>query len=50
MFQITEEDVERSSSLDKNDIGKWCFIIAGTYQGFCNTREEAEEKMEICDE
>lgn len=42
IVQITLEDVERSSTLEPEDIGKWCVVIAGTFQGFCDTRAEAE--------
>jgi hypothetical protein len=42
IFEISEDDVERSSTLEPEDIGKWCFCVRGTFQGFCDTREKAE--------
>jgi hypothetical protein len=32
IFQITEEDVERSSTLEKSDIGRWATIVNGCIQ------------------
>jgi hypothetical protein len=45
-FQVTEEDVERSSSLESSDIGKWCYLVQGRWHGFFNTQEEAEAQAE----
>ena len=42
VFQIAQEDIERSSTLDDEDLGKWCFIVRGCFFGFFPTREEAE--------
>lgn len=41
VFQITKEMVERSSTLEPQDIGLWCFIVRGCYHGFCPTKGEA---------
>ena len=41
IFQITPEMVERSSTLEPQDIGLWCFIVRGCYHGFCPTKGEA---------
>ena len=41
IFQITKEMVERSSSLTKQDIGSWCFIVDGQFHGFASTKSEA---------
>lgn len=41
VFQITKEMVERSSTLEPQDVGLWCFIIRGYYHGFCSTKGEA---------
>lgn len=41
VFQITKEMVERSSTLEKEDIGLWCFLVRGRYHGFCSTKGEA---------
>jgi len=31
-FQISEDDIERSSTLDAVDIGAWCVMLNGTFQ------------------
>ena len=41
VFQITTEMAERSSTLEKGDIGLWCFLIRGCYHGFSKTKGEA---------
>lgn len=41
VFQITHEMVEASSTLEKGDIGLWCFLVKGCYHGFCSTKGEA---------
>ena len=38
IFQITPEMVERSSTLEPQDIGLWCFIYKGRYRGFASTK------------
>ena len=45
LVQLTEEDVRRSSTLDPEDAGKWCFIVQGCIMGFFDTREEAETRL-----
>ena len=40
IFQITEEDVELSSTLEKKDIGLYCIIANGSIVGFKETIEE----------
>ncbi|HEY9664826.1 MAG TPA: hypothetical protein V6C65_40825 [Allocoleopsis sp.] len=42
-FQVTEEDVERSSTLEPSDIGRWALLINGAYHFF-----ESEEDAEAC--
>ena len=42
IIQINQQDVERSNSLENKDIGKWCILMNGCYNGFWDTREEAE--------
>jgi hypothetical protein len=42
--QVTEETVEYSS-LEKEDIGKWFYLVQGVYQLF-DTKEEAEKSAE----
>jgi len=42
VFQLTQADIDRSSTLDAEDVGTWCFIINGCFFGFFPTREAAE--------
>ena len=42
IFQIDTTMIERSSTLEPRDIGTWCFLVDGTYQGFYRSRREAE--------
>jgi len=30
-FKVTKEDVERSSTMDKSDIGRWAIIMHGCF-------------------
>lgn len=46
-FQITQDDVDRSSTLDVADIGKWCYLVNGCYQGFHETQAKAAEAIEV---
>ena len=46
IFQLTAEDIERSSTLEESDLGLWCFIINGCIQGFARSREELISRME----
>lgn len=43
VFQISQEDVERSSTLTKRDLGKWACVIQGCIQILprVKSREEA---------
>ena len=45
VFQITLEDIERSSTLTRRDVGKWACVIRGTIQILpgVESREEAVE-------
>jgi hypothetical protein len=43
VFQVTEADVERSTTLEADDVGRWVFLCAGTLQGFCESRDECEQ-------
>ena len=45
IFQLTAEDVERSSTLEPADIGKWCYLNNGGIEGFFATKEEAETRL-----
>ncbi len=42
IVQITAGDVERSSTLEVDDIGKWCLVVQGCFLGFYDTRAEAQ--------
>jgi hypothetical protein len=44
VVQLTAEDIERSSTLEPQDQGKWCFIVSGTLQGFFVERADAERQ------
>jgi hypothetical protein len=41
-FQVTAEDVERSSTLEESDIDRWAVMVNGCYQ-FCENKETAED-------
>ena len=41
IVQLTAEDIERSSTLEPQDQGKWCFIVSGTLLGFFVERADA---------
>ncbi|MFN6475341.1 hypothetical protein [Nostoc sp. DedQUE07] len=41
VFQITQADIDISSTLEPDDLGKWCYIVQGTFQGFFSTEEAA---------
>ncbi|MHC5755432.1 MAG: hypothetical protein ACYTXF_33285 [Nostoc sp.] len=41
VFQITQADIDRSSTLEAEDLGKWCYIVQGAMQGFFSTEEAA---------
>jgi hypothetical protein len=45
VVQLTAEDIERSSTLEPQDQGKWCFIVSGTLQGFFVERADAERRV-----
>lgn len=51
IFILTEEDVNRSSTLEKEDIGTWCFMMRGCIMGFYKTESEAHERVDqiMCD-
>jgi hypothetical protein len=44
VVQLTAADVERSSTLEPQDQGKWCFIVHGSLQGFFVERADAERQ------
>lgn len=41
IFQVTAAMVECSTTLTKEDIGLWCFLVKGRYHGFASTRARA---------
>jgi hypothetical protein len=45
VVQLTAEDIERSSTLEPQDQGKWCFIVNGTLLGFFVERADAERRV-----
>lgn len=45
IYQLTQEDVDRSSTLDPSDVGKWVWVMNGCICGFTDTREEAEDML-----
>lgn len=48
IFQIDKEDVDRSSTLTKRDIGKWAFVLNGCIQiTNCKSRDEVERKLDM---
>lgn len=42
IFQITQDMVDRSSTMEQSDVGRWAYMISGCYQ-FFDTEEEARE-------
>lgn len=45
IYQLAQEDVLRSSTLDDCDIGKWVWVMDGCICGFTDTREEALDML-----
>jgi hypothetical protein len=45
IYQLTEDDIIRSSTLDDSDVGKWVWVMNGCICGFTDTREEAEDML-----
>lgn len=41
-FQVTQEDIERTNTLEPEDEGKWALLVAGCYH-FFESRIEAQE-------
>ncbi len=49
IFQITEFDIERNSTLEDSDLGKWCFLNKGCYEGFYNSKQKLQERLsKVC--
>jgi len=47
IFQIDTMMIERSSTLEDRDIGRWCFLVEGNYKGFYRYRREAEKAYRL---
>lgn len=45
IFQIAQEDIDRSSTLDQEDLGKWVYIMNGCIMGFAESRDELEDML-----
>lgn len=45
VFQITQEMIDASSTLTKEDLGLWCYMLNGRYHGFTSTKAEAYLKV-----
>jgi hypothetical protein len=44
MFEITIEDVERSSTMTKRDVGKFAFVLCGSIQILPERNRESAER------
>jgi hypothetical protein len=47
IFQIEQDMVMRSETLEEQDIGKWCWIKNGYFEGWATSKEQAEERYRI---
>ena len=48
-FQVTQGEIDRSSTMTQRDLNKWALFICGTYQ-FFDSRIEAEKCKQRCEE
>lgn len=48
IYQLAQEDVFRSSTLDDSDVGKWVWVANGCIQGFTDTHTEAVDMLTNC--
>lgn len=46
IFQLEQDDIDRSSTLEQSDLGKWCYVVQGYIQGFFDTQDEAKESRD----
>ena len=44
VFKITKAVLRTHSTLDRSDLGKWCYLVNGAICGFKKTRAEAEQQ------
>jgi hypothetical protein len=42
IFQITKEELRRFGTLEKGDLGRWCYLINGAICGFHTNKKTAE--------
>jgi hypothetical protein len=49
VFQLTREDIDRSSTLEESDIGLWCYVLHGCIEGFHKTKQSALNRLESLD-
>lgn len=47
-YQVTEEDVSRSSTLETSDIGRWYLFLTGCYV-FYDSEDDAREDKAVMD-
>jgi hypothetical protein len=45
VFQLTSYDIERSSTIELEDLGKWCYVSNGCISGFYDTKEGLMERL-----
>ena len=43
VFQLSQYDIDRSSTLEQSDLGTWCYCISGCIEGFHDSKHDAEE-------
>ena len=48
IFQLTEGDIARSTTLEDCDLGKWVWVSNGCLMGFTDTRSEAVDMLTNC--
>ena len=44
IFKITKAELLTHSTLERSDLGKWCYLVNGAICGFKRTRAEAEQQ------
>ena len=45
IYQLSTEDVARSSTLEEADVGKWVFVIQGCLMGFFDTAAACQDRV-----
>ena len=46
-FQISQQDINYSDSLEQEDLGKWALIINGCYQFFESVEAASKTRCEL---